>query len=364
MSDFLIPTESEGAIFRPLRGKGWCCPPKIELVFAKNPVTGLEENGLRWTRTDAVSHEIDDDGYSTIVFQGPGEKVEPAAGMLEGFIGLENAKDEAILAFAKRWGVLRTCAHQLPCTHANPASLVWNADAGCKDLLYWIDDRPQLLSQKDNDVLVSREPIPANEGLIHDDNLLDGTVAYSVEIRIRADAVPSVVWEPIGVWRNLARKMKELLVVASRLQYGEIPTMSQWKPVLVDNIAGVQHKSNATSLTHPWSLLTELISHWMLIGRVAPFSTANINGPVIELGGVGLFGALATQLFLMAHAAEGLDFCSVCSRPFQPKRRPRSDERSYCLSCGRRAMNREGKRRQRRRARQPKLGFCEPKDRP
>src|SRR6266487_2634569 len=53
----------------------------------------------------------------------PGQKREQVRpGILEGFLKLADAADSSILAFAKKWGPLGICEHELPSTHSADCS--------------------------------------------------------------------------------------------------------------------------------------------------------------------------------------------------------------------------------------------------
>ena len=60
--------------------------------------------------------DIDDDR--------PIEQPEPGQGMLNEFLTLQDADDEQIGAYARRWGILGVCHHGVPASHAAFANAV------------------------------------------------------------------------------------------------------------------------------------------------------------------------------------------------------------------------------------------------
>src|SRR5947209_10506329 len=67
-------------------------------------------------RVDATGRSLP---APTLVWSSEPRLVEAHAGpgLLEDFLKLENAKDEAILEYARRWGPLWLCGHVLPFAH-------------------------------------------------------------------------------------------------------------------------------------------------------------------------------------------------------------------------------------------------------
>src|SRR5262245_47356558 len=71
--------------------------------------------GFEWAIP--TNYEIDPDGYALgyeVPLRPPFARVHAGPGLLEGFIKLADAPDEAILAYARRWGPLWLCKHGDP----------------------------------------------------------------------------------------------------------------------------------------------------------------------------------------------------------------------------------------------------------
>ena len=48
-----------------------------------------------------------------------------AAGMLDAFLNLANSDDAEIVRYAKKWGVLGLCQHNLPADHGDIVTFRW-----------------------------------------------------------------------------------------------------------------------------------------------------------------------------------------------------------------------------------------------
>src|SRR5919199_5738178 len=80
-------------------GNSWRVPSTLHL-WVERWRDGTSIVNLKWT----------DERPLTDVHTGPG--------LLEDFLKLERASDEAVLRYAQRWGPLWLCGHQLPYKHA------------------------------------------------------------------------------------------------------------------------------------------------------------------------------------------------------------------------------------------------------
>jgi hypothetical protein len=71
--------------------------------------------------------------------------------------------------------------------------------------------------------------------------------------------------------------------------------------------------------------------------------------PSIRLGGWSLYGAIAVQLVFEVSRTDGMVICTSCGTPFLPAtRRPRRDQNTDCLDCGKKAAARDAAARYRR----------------
>jgi len=76
-----------------------------------------------------------------------------------------------------------------------------------------------------------------------------------------------------------------------------------------------------------------LVMQWLYWGDVRPDYYWGEKRARIRFGGSRLFGALATQLMLIAGQTPGLYRCSGCNTLESPERKPRRDRNHYCPTC-------------------------------
>src|SRR5262249_34483032 len=112
--------------------------------------------------------------------------------LLEGFIGLAEAKAEEIANYARKYGVLGICRHELPPSHATAPDL------------------PRRLLNRVTRVAanVHVEPGPTS--------IATGLFDRCPRRRLRNGHY----WEPLDTWRKFARDAKAMLACASSLRSG------------------------------------------------------------------------------------------------------------------------------------------------
>jgi hypothetical protein len=237
----------DGHLERPLPAGSIWAPDSIELT----------EDRLTWATVK---------GY---------REVRPGIRLLTEFLALNDAKPDEILNYARRWGVLSICEHNLPSSHA----------ADCR-ALGW-----------------------------HDGGRL---------------------WEPLAVWRRFARDGRALLNVASQLNAGKPGAAEDWGAIFVDQTTPGPAPWWQQSVEADALMLTQVLNEWLGLGNVRPYvGRSRRSGLIIHLGGgsSGLFGVLAVQLVMAAAASEGFAMCSACGGPYLPRRRPAAGRRRYCEKC-------------------------------
>jgi len=218
--------------------------------------------------------------------------VKPSMNIFEGFLGLEQATDQEILRFSRRWGPLGLCEHDFPMLHG-------------------------------------KNPWPGGE------RLLDTRCFYR-------EAKGNLIWEPIDAWRHWAARAKATLTVASRLYDGRIGAEADWRVV-----RGAGHKhcddrgwAMPINQTQAWERLEEYINAWIALSRVRVIFEACNGKPRITLGSwQGLFVSIAMQLALSVARTDGLAVCAGCGVAFIARRKPRTDRRNYCDDCQRRRVS-------------------------
>jgi hypothetical protein len=203
------------------------------------------------------------------------EATTPGPGLLASFVRLESAPVGKILAFAKRWGALEICAHNLPRAHP-PMGRHPRATYLCE------------------------------------------------ERRLPQGGEPIGHLESLAVWRYLARRIRLLLELAEGL-WREPPALGDaevWESV---------HRhppSDSASARHE---LSAGVNAMVQLGQVRVWSAP--TPPYVRVGGHDLFGALALQLLLVTSKSAGWATCSHCARPYAPTRRPQSGRLNYCPLC-------------------------------
>ena len=89
-------------------------------------------------------------------------------------------------------------------------------------------------------------------------------------------------------------------------------------------------------------VLAAALNHWLSLARVQPRLEWGAPKPQMQLGGDGLIGAIAVQLFFACSQPGGLALCASCGTPFLPAgRRRRKDLNAYCSDCGLKAAMRD-----------------------
>jgi len=263
-------------------------------------------------------------------------EVHAGPGLLQDFLKLKNAKDEAILCYARRWGPLWMCGHVLPYAHEDTC---------------WVDHK----------------------------------IGYS-----NGDSSQRIVrWrEPIAGWRTVSRDAGAAVRIARQLHNGQFGRRDDWESMhylpavmlqllylrftVADDdeaadidprpVDGEESEDEFELLTPRQRLLveqvmmsrlydsvefqrhvlSEVLNYWLTVASVRPRLRWSGRKPDIQLGGQGLFSALAVQLLFECARTDGLAVCTSCGTPFLPAaRRPRRDHNAYCSDCGLKAAQRD-----------------------
>jgi len=219
-------------------------------------------------------------------------------GILDEFIVLGDGDDSAILKYARTWGVLELCAHNLPSCHEFALGaplllppLVPKSPAGVR---HWFHADP-------------RQCTPTGR-------------------------------EALATWRHFSRQAGALLNIAADLQRARLGSGEDWRRVMRDGV------SPAKSLGAHRSCLRDAIEAWLRLGRVKP----TIDNLTVGLTwtGADLFGELAVQIALAAKALDGQVLCAACGKEYQPKRLVIRRGFNYCpkVKCQREAAAQRAKR--------------------
>jgi hypothetical protein len=207
-----------------------------------------------------------------------GKQVGPEKGMFERFLDLRTGHDSAILRFAKRFGVLQICEHDLPATH----------DSNCRPLGF-----------------------------------------------------PHTPWEPLSSWRFFSSQAFLLLKIANRLHQGKSGLQADWDAAFSRSKRKLPRwDDTALSLEVQRHHIADSVNEWLQLAGVHPrLWWSDASRPQIKLNTRGLFGALAVQLALATAKADGWATCSFCGIDFNPpKRKAKAGQRNFCPECRAKGM--------------------------
>lgn len=227
--------------------------------------------------------------------------VGPGRDMLAKFVKLAEAPPEAILSYARIWGMLGVCErHNLPCTHNPPPFTVRTLAVGVSSV--WC--QPQ----------------------------------WSNDEGFR---------ESVETWQGFSRLMRALLNIASDLHLDRQTCRDDWHSAFTDgpgslvlllNEMGIKNWGFALDYPDMWKEPSEI--QWQVVerilnlmlewGNVRPIFQVTKGTPSIKMGSEGLFGALVVLLMFAIGRMDGFAICTACRESYPPKRRPRIGQRNYC----------------------------------
>lgn len=217
------------------------------------------------------------------------EAEQSGRGILDEFLHLCDAEDEAILKYAQTWGVLELCRHNLPCCHEVS-----------------IGERLRLPSP------LSAKPQTGRTGPADDPR-----------------QCPPLGREPLATWRFFSGQANALLNIAADLHRIGLGKKEDWAKLLREGVTPAQ------SLAAQRLCLRDVIEDWLKLGRIKPAIDESSGG--LTWTGADLFGELAVQIALAAKPRGGQVFCIVCGKAYEPKRRVIRRGFNYCpaLKCQR-----------------------------
>lgn len=231
-----------------------------------------------------------------------GVTITPAKGMLEEFVELADADEQKFLEYARRWGFLELCRE-----HWEPASHTHDCEP-------FVPFRTHVFGTTDKAAREHREKLLA-------------------------------AGEPVSEWRRFARFARALLNVAGRLYEGEMGRDEDWDTLHFDEAGflGVIYATERRKakkfpdLDFERTLIAGGVNHWLVAGGVQPKVSWRTSRPVITFECPKpygkMFANLAIQLMMAVSQADAVAICSACGQSYMPRRRPKTGQRRYCLSC-------------------------------
>jgi hypothetical protein len=230
------------------------------------------------------------------------KRVVPEPGFLERFVELAEARDERILSFARRWGVLRLCKHDLPAYHPEGA---WFGTGLIRSKTRW-----------------ARSPFASGR-----------TWQPQTQCHWRGET-EGKGWEPVDAWRMWARRSRAMLALATELHRGRPGDREDWlKASGADEYPGSDLHIDQRP-EQRWNTFVSILQEWLWLPKVLPWIDRRDGRLIITLNSwSGLFGAVVLQLVFAASRSDGLSICSGCKNAYTPTQRPARDRRRYCDTC-------------------------------
>ncbi|MBI2304633.1 MAG: hypothetical protein HYU86_07805 [Chloroflexi bacterium] len=230
-------------------------------------------------------------------------------GMLDHFVRIRDG--QGVLQFARRYGALEMCEHDLPASH-NPFEEIWMMERQFKPRLGCL---PRMITW-------------------------EGRSWY---------------YDPIPQWFYSSRQARAILNLAAQLHQGEPTSKDDWAALYQGN------DYSMCEADRQWRLLLNVVNGWLSLANARPCLVHNGQHVIFALGGGGTYTALAVQLMLAVTRSQDLILCSGCGHPYlREGRRPKSGQRNYCPDCHEKGVPaRERKRAQRMRQRGEDSGSAE-----
>jgi hypothetical protein len=273
-------------------------------------------------------------------------------GLVEAFVRLHGAPDEAYVRFAGKWGMLGLCeGHHLPATHVYtrrwPVALEDHqlnggpTDRIGAEFVHWVggfawclDSAP--LIEADGDGNVPKESICPrwNSSYLN-------SRCWSEQ---RSD-----ISERLADWRFFAAAVVACLRIAANLnrQTPKPGKREDWEAVFAR--FGIRAPWWHQSVRTDRLTLAAVLNDWLDMADARPRVSwpQDRPSPLFDIRAAGLFGVLVRELVFTCSKLDGFVLCSACGVPFQPRRKPQAGRNCFCSACGTAAAWRMSKRRQR-----------------
>jgi hypothetical protein len=237
-----------------------------------------------------------------LLWKGPFERsVRTASRLLEDFVRLVDAPDETIEAYARHWGLIGVCGEGMPFS--------WHRRFdGC---------------------------LPYG----HTENGLPDNVLAFQALKLKQP------WEPIDVWRFLARQLRGFLNAAAAFRDGGKAAPSdlqdmrgQGRLASAWEASQFHYRPSASPSRREQLLALRMFIHQsQRLTEIVPVYTMGsppivIHGTVSQPGGAvsGLYRALVMQACMAAAQSQGWALCSEGNHPYHRRTRARLGQHNYC----------------------------------
>jgi hypothetical protein len=143
--------------------------------------------------------------------------------------------------------------------------------------------------------------------------------------------------ESLMYWKYYSRHARAIVRIANALRGLVGETDQDWAVLLYHGRQDIEKMRRSTpageSPWDHWAVLSREIQRWLQWGGVKPwFEWTKGRQPSLDPVGDGLFGAIAKHLAFQV-LGSGSAICFECGTPYKPTRKPRSDQRNFCLRC-------------------------------
>jgi hypothetical protein len=290
-----------------------------------------------------------------------GERLEPDQAtmrreILGGFLELADANDQAILEYARKWGVLGLCKHGLPAAHSQSPDRKLKRfileKPGCTitrkgDWLYEPLDRWRYYARQFRSIITLASELhkahaktkeefqaalkafyearqAAQEGRPHDKrHLLDGQ--FKLALSKQTGAKRSSTVPKVEISKEIPGKVED------------------WQIVLQDYFRPYSWGS-PDPVIGARGVLCTVINRLLDISGVEPRvwwarETRFVLSSRVARGFI--FPTLAVQLMLLVNGSPDYALCSSCSKPILLRKGQSISRKSYCTDCGPKAARRE-----------------------
>jgi hypothetical protein len=224
--------------------------------------------------------------------------------MLGRFVGLRDARDDQILRFARRWGMLELCSHSLPIGH--------NMD--------WMP--PSLADNRH----VGRERLDACTFEPRVDRLADWRY-WSSQARAILE-----VGRAIAAGRAAdPRRLHDLLTLAPWADDDYLPRAAEVSELVFYPSPLRPAARRPISSAVGRQLVADALDYWFYAASTRLAMRWSGSRPEAVWTG-GLIGMIGLQLALAVSSANGWAVCAGCGSQHVPAR-PNSTRRSFCPTC-------------------------------
>jgi len=273
----------------------------------------------------APSHAEVREGWLVYPRNGTWRDVTAGKGLLDDFLRLSAASDEAIARFAERWGPLFVCdEHMLPVWHRRPSRRV-SSYRECGGVEVDGDPATPLVTWR----YWSRQAL--------------AVLRLGAALRANAEGSDDD-WEAIGdeeleSWRWDVRQLRPYSPPRRDADGRLWVTTPDYGQSLLNAKAAWRREMRAAAAARNFRVdtgrgdLVNAIRTWLEFGDVVPVFVWPRKGPDVLMGGAGVFAAVGLQVMMAVSRSDGLASCTACGRPYVPRRRLAANRRHYCEDC-------------------------------